>query len=115
MEIHVSDPYFYLIKTGVKVVEGKKRSPSWQNLKTGDKIKITNGIESIDIEIVGINWYRGRENNLRDYLISETLERTLPGVKTIEEGERIYTSPPINWTYEEINKYGVIAIQIKLI
>jgi len=114
-ELPVSEPYFSLIKKSMKVVEGKKKSPKWGNLKVEDKVRITNGLESFIIEITGIKWYIGGENNLRDYLVSETLERTLPGVKTIEEGERLYMSPPISWTADEIKKYGVLAITFKLL
>jgi ASC-1-like (ASCH) protein len=112
MEIPISNPYFYLIKSGKKVVEGKKISPKWEKLKVGDNIKFTNGLESFDAVVLGITKYTGGENNLRDYLIGETLDRTLPGVNSIDAAEMIYMSPPISWTPEEIKKYGVMAILV---
>ena len=43
-------------------------------------------------------------------LLTETIERALPGIKTIEEARALY----YQWNSEdEIRKYGFLGIQIK--
>lgn len=106
--IDLQEPWFSLIRDGRKTVEGKKGSPKWTHLKAGDWVSFVNNNESFLVKIIGINRY----DSLEEFLKTETLERVLPGVKTIEQGKRIYMSPPINWTQEEIDKYGILAIQL---
>ena len=49
---------------------------------------------------------------LEEYLKTETLARALPGVNSIEEGKKIY----LQWsTQDEINKLGMMGIQLKVI
>ena len=112
-DLHVSEPWFTYIKLGLKTVEGKKKSPTWEKLRKGDYLKITNGKDWFLAEIVNINTYEGSNDNLADYLKKETLERTLPGIDTLEEGIKVYLTEPVSWTKEEIKKYGVMALQLK--
>lgn len=108
--IEVSEPWFSLIRDGIKKVEGRKGSPTWIDIKIGDVI-ISNGKEKFKMKIVGIHKYYG-ENCLENYLKTEKIENVLPGIGTIEEGMKIYMSPPINWTQQELNKYGILAFQL---
>lgn len=108
--IEVSEPWFSLIRDGIKKVEGRKGSPTWVDIKIGDVI-ISNGKEKFKMKIVGINKYYG-ENCLENYLKTEKIENVLPGIGSIEEGMKIYMSPPINWTQQELNKYGILAFQL---
>jgi ASC-1-like (ASCH) protein len=119
MDVSVSEPWFSLIKLGLKTVEGKKRSPKWKNLEKGDLIKITNpdgdGSECFYTEIINITIYHGFKDNLEEYLKDETLQRTLPGIVDFEEAKRVYLSEPVLWTSEEIEKYGIMAIELMLV
>lgn len=108
--IEVQEPWFSLLRSGIKKVEGKKGSPKWAYLQVGDWVRFVNNNESFIAKIVKINKYF----SLEDFLTIETLERVLPGIKSIEEGKRIYMAAPINWTVEEISKYRIMAIEIKL-
>lgn len=59
--------------------------------------------------VTGVNRYEA-PGALEKYLKGETLERALPGVKTIEEGMEKY----LQWsTMEEIEKYGMLGIQVR--
>jgi len=111
MEIPISEPYFSLILRRVKTVEGKKGTEKWNHLKVGDIVIFTNNGHKFKAEITKINRYYGKYA-LENYLMSETLEKTLPGVRTINEGVSIYLSPPISWTLKEIEEYGIMAIHI---
>jgi ASC-1-like (ASCH) protein len=112
----VSEPYFTLLREGKKVVEGRKKSPTWKDMQVGDRLIIsspsTEGkAATFQAVVSGINYYSG-ENSLRSFLECETLARTLPGVTSFEEAERIYTG--FLGSKEEIAKYGMMAIQIGL-
>lgn len=110
--MHVAEPYHSLIKSGRKPVEGRKMSPKWLQIKVGDIITMTcENKESFNVLVTGITKYFS-DDSLKDYLIGETLERCLPGITSIEEGKNIY----LQWsTKEEIDKYGMMGIQVKLL
>jgi len=106
--MHCQDPWFSLIRAGKKPVEGRKASPSHTKITVGDTIEFFCGQERFLCLVEGINRYK----SLEEYLQCETLERALPGVRTIEEGIRIY----LQWsTKEQINKHGFLGIQVKKI
>lgn len=112
MEMPISEPYFSLILRGVKTVEGKKGTEKWKYLKVGDIITFTNNDRKFNAEVTNINRYYGRYA-LENYLMTETLEKTLPGIKTIEQARTVYLSHPISWTQEEIEEYGIMAIHVR--
>lgn len=106
--IHCQEPWFSLLKSGEKPVEGRKNSPVYQKIIPGDIIEFFCGNRSFRAQVVSINKYL----SLDDYLISETIERALPGVKTIEDARNIY----YQWSsQEQISKNGFLGIQIKVI
>jgi ASC-1-like (ASCH) protein len=110
----ISQPYFSLIKNGIKTVEGRKMSPTWLHLKEGDVLQINcKGEESFNVRIVKINYYpKSLDNPLVSYLETETLAKTLPHVSTIEDGCRIY----LQWsTLEEIKALGFMGIHFERI
>lgn len=107
-------PTFDLIKAGTKVVEGRKYSEKYRNIKKGDKILFINGNAKCMVVVVYINNYK----TIEDYLTNETLERALPCVTNIKDAINIYNK----WTTpEERNKllkengYSFIGIGIQLI
>lgn len=112
-------PFFDLIDQEVKTVEGRANKLKYHNLHQGDIIiiKCENGDrvnERFEVIITSIKKYI----NIKEYLEVESLEKTLPGVKTIEEGMNIYHQ--FN-TEDDINKlakryfYGFIALHLKKI
>jgi len=131
ISIEISEPYFSFIKNGTKKVEGRKISPKWKNLKIGNKMLITCNtfktnnnkiVESFQpkipffVKIKNIRYYHhsscGIQDPLTEYLIKEGLDKVLPGIKTLSDGRNIY----LQWsTLEEINKYGMMAIEIEYI
>lgn len=107
--IYCSEPWFSLIREGRKPVEGRKCSPSWSGVSVGDVLVFQNGDESFRARVVKVNHYDAPDA-LQKYLQGEGLDRALPGVTSIEEGERIY----LQWsTREEIDQYGMMGIQVQ--
>lgn len=131
ISIEISEPYFSFIKNGIKKVEGRKISPNWKNLKIGNKMLVTCNtfktnnnkiVESFQpkipffVKIKNIRYYHYSSSEIQDpltdYLINEGLDKVLPGTKTLSDGRNVY----LQWyTLEEINKYGIMAIEIEYI
>lgn len=112
--MEVSEPWFTLIYSGLKLVEGRKNSPKWSKIKVGDKIKIINEEKFYYVRVMSIASYPSSawEDPLLAYLQFEGLNNALPGLVSLEEGKRVYHQ----WsTPEEIKQYGFIGIRVKLI
>ena len=108
INIHCQDPWFSSIRQGVKTVEGRKGTHSYKKIKVGDRINFSNGTESFIALVTDVRKYA----SLEAYFEDVTLEKALPGVKTLEEGLAIYhewSSP------EKIKEYGFLGIFVKAI
>lgn len=88
--VHLSEPWFSLLKLGIKTVEGRLNKGDYANMNIGDFILFMNnelGFErNFKIEIKSIAYY----DNFRTYLENETLEKSLPGIDNIEDGLCVY-------------------------
>lgn len=105
-KIHCDDPWFSLIRQGVKSVEGRKKTHTYKNIRVGDQINFTNGKESFIADVTEVREYPSIEKYLEDV----SVEKALPGIKTLEEALAIY----YQWTPEEkIKQYGFLGIFIK--
>lgn len=118
ISMEISEPYFSFIKNGIKKVEGRKISPTWKNLRIGNELVInckTRPKPPFLVKIKNIRYYYPNseiEDPLTTYLICEGLNQVLPWTKNIHDGRNIY----LQWsTQEEINKYGIMAIEIEYI
>ncbi len=107
-EISVSDPWFSLLKNKKKRIEGRLNKGSFAELQKGEIIKFVNGGDSFKAKIKKIVKY----NTFEEYLSQEGLKRTLPNIKTIEEGCNIYYK---YYTREQEKEYKILAIYIKKI
>lgn len=104
----VSEPWFTLIKLGLKAVEGRLKRGEFDDMRVGDRIKLVNSDLGFKREfIVMIEWITYYDN-FADYLEAEGLTGTLPGVDTMEEGLAVYYK---YYTEEDEKKYGVIAMK----
>jgi ASC-1-like (ASCH) protein len=109
-EIVVNDVWWVALANGIKNVEGKKLSPTWSHLRTGDLLVFVakNSRERFSARIVDIRYYGGPDP-LRTYLEHEGLRRTLPGIETLEQGKQVH----LGFSSEsEFSRYGVQAIEI---
>ena len=105
-KIHCQDPWFSYIRQGSKTVEGRKKTHTYEKIRAGDQIHFTTGKESFFADVVEVREYP----TLEAYLDDVTLEKALPGIKTVEEGLNIY----YQWsTKEQIAQYGFLGIFVK--
>tara|TARA_Y100000590_G_C15534482_1_gene944469 strand:- start:48 stop:395 length:348 start_codon:yes stop_codon:yes gene_type:complete len=109
---NVSEPWFSLIKLGLKKCEGRLNKGDFSKMKKGDKITFINnefGFQrDFSVKITSIHNY----DTFNDYLKKETLEKCLPGINTIEEGTQIYYK---YYTKNDEISYKIIAIRMKVI
>lgn len=106
----VSEPWFSLIKVGLKTVEGRLGKKEFAEMKEGDVITFTNNQmpfeRQFNVKITQINNY----NTFREYLSSEGLEKCLPGIDTLEQGVEVY----YQYYKADEGKYPVRAIHMEL-
>jgi ASC-1-like (ASCH) protein len=111
--VHIDEPWFSLIKLGIKNVEARINIGDFSKICIGDSIEWYNNDLSIErryITIVkNVKFYR----TFAEYLKREQLAKTLPSIETIADGIKIYHKhlTEADITKEEI--YGVIAIYLK--
>lgn len=111
MKKHLSEPWFSLVKLGLKTIEGRLDKGSFSNLKRDDIIVFYNddfGHRECIVRILKVNRYDTFEN----YLKTESLKRTLPGFTRINDGLNVYYK---YFSKEDESKYKIVAVHMALI
>ena len=109
----VSEPWFTLIKDGKKTSEGRLAKGDFAKMKEGDIVIWKNGNKKVKTEITKIVHYKSLYSMIKE----ERLKNVLPDskIRTIEQGvTEVYRAPPVNYTEDKEEKFGVIAIRLKL-
>ena len=109
---NVSEPWFSLIKLGLKTIEGRLNTGDFSRMKVNDIIifqnKEFNFVRKYKTVIKKIYYY----DTFKEYLEDKKLERCLPGIDDIEDGLSIYYK---YYSKEDENKHKIVAIKIKVI
>lgn len=111
MITHLSEPWFSLIATGLKTVEGRINKGKFASLAIGDIITFYNddfNHREISVKVTRKTSYP----DFKTYLESETLAHTVPGQPTIEHGLSVYYK---YYTKEQEQEHGIIAIGIEVV
>lgn len=108
IHIDVSEPWYGLIASGSKTVEGRKNKGLFKDLKVGQHVYIMSPIgHQCVVRVVAKRTYR----TFQDYLEHEGLRQCLPNIETISDGVNVYRQ----WySAEDEIAYGVVAIEMKL-
>jgi ASC-1-like (ASCH) protein len=113
IDMEINEPWWSAILDGTKTIEGRKGSPKWLGLAIGNTLRCIEpkSGRSFLAMIVGIRKYYG-EDPLVTYLTQEGVARVLPGAVNLTTAISIY----LQWsTPAEIQKYGMMAIAVKVI
>lgn len=116
IDVEIDDRWFDKINKNEKVVEIKKNSKTWINIEKGKLLRIIpkkykgQTRKEFKVRVIQVNVYKGKDP-LFAALISEGLDRVLPGVDTYTEAIEVYLK--IGWTSEEIKELGIKAIIIQ--
>lgn len=108
---HVAEPWFTLISLGLKTVEGRKNKGRFKEMKAGDIVQWINndfGERSVLTRIIG----KAEYGTFEEYLTTEGLHKTLPGIDTMELGLGVYFK---YFTKEDEQTYGVVSITLEVI
>ncbi len=108
---HLSEPWFSLINLGLKTIEGRLNKGDFTKMNIGEVIEWKNDDfkeRSCLTKIIGKTEYKSFE----DYLNGEGLDKCLPGIPSLEHGLSVYYK---YFTKEDEDKYGIVAIKIKLL
>jgi ASC-1-like (ASCH) protein len=109
---NISEPWFSLIKVGLKTVEGRLNKGDFMSLNKGDILNITNNelgfMREYKIKITSITKYK----SFSEYLEKEKLEKCLPGIDTIEDGVKVYYK---YYSKVDEEKYNITAIRFRII
>ena len=111
-EKHLSEPWFTLIKLGIKKVEGRLNKGEFSNMKKDDIITFINSDLGFDrkynVKIIKSTNY----NTFYLYLKNETLNKCLPGIDTIDDGLNVYYK---YYTKADEETYKIKALTLKVI
>ena len=105
---HLAEPWFTLVKIGMKISEGRVKKGIWKDIKRGDKIIFTNNAYGLKrlfkVTVLDVTYY----NCFHNYLEKESLPQCLPGIDSINEGVSVYRQ---YYTVEQEDKHGVVGIR----
>ncbi|XP_037496503.1 uncharacterized protein LOC105628461 isoform X1 [Jatropha curcas] len=101
-ELHVQEPFFSQIKNGLKTVEGRCAGGKYSRIEPGAMVLLN---KSIVLEVEDVRRYA----SFLEMLEAESPSKVLPGVKTIEEGVKLYRN---FYTEEREMPNGVLAISL---
>lgn len=106
-EVRISEPWFTLLKLGIKKAEGRLNQEPFSNLKKGDKIRFKNYDFNMDRQYEATVDSVKTYPTFKEYIEKETIERTLPGMDSANNGEKVYRK-----FYKENREkeYGVVGI-----
>ena len=109
---NISEPWFSLIKLGLKKVEGRLNKGDFALLNKGDILHITNNelgfLREYDILVTSTHKYK----SFTEYLEKEKLEKCLPSIDTIEDGVKVYYK---YYSKEDESKYNIIALRFRIV
>ena len=106
--VNIKEPWYTFIKDGKKVVEGRLNKGKFMNIKKGDIVFFQNKLGIVMSIVLNIEKYK----TFKEYLKKEGLDNTLPDIKTIKDGEKIYYK---YYSKKDEKELGVLAIHIKKI
>ena len=102
----VQEPYRSLILSGQKTVEGRLKKGKFASLQVGDFLELEES--GAIFEVKRLTCYPSFYAMLR----TEGLEKVLPNIADLEQGEAIYYQ---FFSPEQEKEFGVLAIEVKFL
>lgn len=106
---HRVEPYFTYVRKGKKNIEVRLRKGKYAEILAGDEIIVQTPDESgsFSVDVVAIRNYA----SLRELFTSEDLSKVLPNAKDVDDAIALTRK---FYAEEDENKYGVVALEVKL-
>lgn len=109
-EKHLSEPWFSLVATEKKTIEGRLNKGDFKSLKLGDQINFYNDDfgfrRSVSVKVIKLYNF----STFREMLEKKGISRILPTVDSTENGVKIYRK---YFSENDENTFSVLAIKIK--
>lgn len=119
VEIGVSEPWFRALRDGAKTVEGRLHKGKFAALRPGTVLVVTRssagssaGSSARTRPFVAVVTRVLRYASFAEYLCQEGLARTLPGVKSLEDGVAVYRA---FYSAEDEAQHGVAAVHVHVV
>jgi len=109
---HLSEPWFSLTSISCKTIEGRLNQGEWTNIEEGDQIDWYNDDFGLKREFRTVIISKKVYKCFESYLYTEGLNKTLPTIKNIEDGLKIYH---MFYKQEEEEKYGIVALELQVV
>ena len=107
----IPEPWFSLIKTGVKTTYATLLQKYVKNIVKGDVIVFHNDelgfTRKVSVKITSLHTY----STFLECFEKESLEKLLPGIDTLEEGIFVYNNV---YSTSDQKKHKVVAIRFRL-
>jgi ASC-1-like (ASCH) protein len=108
MRVSINQPYFDLIRKGLKTIEGRLRKGIFASFKKGDVVEWVYKDSVVRTKITNVYKYPSFKTMLK----MEGLKHVLPGVNSLTDGVGVYRQ----WYSEDDEKkYGVVAIEVRVL
>ena len=89
LQEHLSEPWFSLISLGLKSIEGRLNKGRFQTIQVGDIIE-WNNTDFLSRKCKTRVIRKANYSDFISYLHTETLEKTLPAIPSINHGLGVY-------------------------
>jgi len=109
---NISEPWFSLMKLGMKTCEGRLQKGDFINIKENDILVIENHELGFPRSFCAIVQSIQTYSTFTQFLEKESLVDCLPGIETIQEGEQVYYQ---YYSKQEEKKYGVLSLRMKVL
>ena len=103
--VSIQQPWFDLVKKGLKKVEGRLNKGLFAMFKKDDIVMWNNKNDKFTVKVLNVKKYK----SFKEMLTTEGLNNVLPNIKTIDDGVNVYRR---FYPKEVEEKYGVVAIHM---
>lgn len=107
----VQEPWFSLIKSGTKTIEGRLNKGDFAEIRAGDLITWIGPAGSgnrFTTRVMALYYHK----SFASYLRARTLKACLPGITTLKAGVDVYYR---YYSKQDEKKYGIVAIKLQVL
>ena len=105
----LAEPWFSLVKLGLKTYEGRINQTSWKDIKEGDQINFFNTDMTLYREVSVVVVSRKEYSSFKEMLIGK-INNFLPGIESLENAVKVYRQ----YFNEAESEHGVVGFEIKV-
>lgn len=112
-EGNLSEPFFSMVRNGLKTVEIRLAKEKYGEIKKGNFIRFWNRdagdsdlVQNVIVRVINVTLYKTFE----DALLGEGIEKA--GFSSLKEGIETYVGSKGIYSTEDIEKYDIVAFEV---